>query len=70
MMSPTAAKLEVDTRSVVVQNVHFSANEHVVGAHFITVGQIKRVTIAKDKLSRAPKVQRRRGALQSLIPPT
>eukprot|EP00873_Tetraselmis_striata_P021137 jgi/Tetstr1/441401/TSEL_029648.t1 len=55
MMSPTAAKLEVDTRSVVVQNVHFSANEHVVGAHFITVGQIKRVTIAKDKLSRAPK---------------
>jgi hypothetical protein len=57
LLSPTAAKMEADTRSVVVQNVHFMANEHVLAAHFITIGQFKRVTIVKDKITKSPKVR-------------
>mmetsp|Transcript_32604 Transcript_32604/g.77343 ORF Transcript_32604/g.77343 Transcript_32604/m.77343 type:complete len:532 (+) Transcript_32604:197-1792(+) len=55
LFSPAVAQAEADSRSVVVQNVHFLATEAIVAAHFTVTGPAKRVTIARDKATGNPK---------------
>ncbi len=44
-----------DERSVFVKNVHFSATVEELKEFFGGVGEIKRVTIVSDKITKTPK---------------
>ena len=54
MIANAETEDERDKRSVFVRNVHYSATQKEIEEHFVDCGEIKTVTIIKNKTTKQP----------------